>query len=64
MRIRSHAWSMDPKAFRKSMYARIMYLLVNIASSRVVIIVWIYLDVLCCGRNPSWLKCSSFCRFS
>jgi len=57
----SLAWSIDPKAFLKSMYVRYMSLLVSLASSRAAIIIWICLVVFLCGLNPSWLKCSIWC---
>ena len=61
MMARSRAWSIEPKAFRKSIYVRYMSFVVSFASSSVAIIVWICLDVLRCGRKPSWLKCSILC---
>lgn len=61
MMARSCIWSMEPKAFLKSMYVRYMSFAVSLASFRVAMIVWICLDVLRCGRNPSWLKCSIRC---
>jgi hypothetical protein len=44
---------MEPKAFLKSMYVRYMSLLVSLASSRAALTIWIWWDVLRCGRNPS-----------
>ena len=59
MRASGFAWSIERKAFMKSMYVRYISLLVGLASSRVVMIVCICLEVLRCGRKPYWLKCSS-----
>ena len=58
MMAKNFAWSIEPKAFLKSIYVRYMSFVVNLASSKVAMIVWICPDVLRCGRNPSWLKCN------
>ena len=50
---RSLAWSIEPKAFLKSMYVRYMSLFVSRASSRAAISVCICLEVFRCGRKPS-----------
>lgn len=47
------AWSMKSKALWKSMYDRHMSLLVSNVSSRVAIIIWICLEMLCRGLNLS-----------
>lgn len=52
---------MEPNAFLKSMYVRYISSVVSLASSRVSMIVCICLDVLRCGRKPSWLEYSSRC---
>ena len=61
MMARSLAWYIDPKTFLKPIYVRYMSFVVSLASSRVAMIVWICLDVLRCGQNSSWLKCSRLC---
>ena len=57
----SLVWSMEPKKFLKSIYVGYVSFVVSLASSKVAMIVWICLDVLRCGRNSSWLKCSIRC---
>ena len=52
MRVRNLAWSMEPKALRKSMYVRCMSLLVSFASSRAAMIICTCLEVLYWGLNP------------
>ena len=59
MRTSNLAWSMDLKAFWKSMYVRYISLLVSRASSRVMVIICIYLEVFHCGWKLFWLKCNS-----
>ena len=61
MRASSLVWSIEPKAFQKSMYVRQMPLLVSCVTSTTAMIVCICLEVLHCGWKPSWLKCSSLC---
>ena len=50
------AWSIDPKAFLKSIYNRYMSSLMKCASSRATISSWICLDVHLFALNPSWLS--------
>lgn len=61
MRASSLAWSMEPKAFRKSIYVRYMSLLVSHASFKAPMIICICLDVLYWGLKPSLLKCKILC---
>ena len=50
---RSLAWSMEPKAFLKSMYRMYMFWFVNRASSSAAISTWSCLDVPLSALNPS-----------
>ena len=58
---RSLAWSMEPKAFLKSMYRMYMSCFVNLASSNAAISTWSCLEVPLSALNPSWLSCSIWC---
>lgn len=51
----SHAWSMDPKALRKSMYAMHISLVEYFASSKVATRICIWRVLFHCGRKLSWL---------
>ena len=64
MRASRRAWSMDPKALRKSMYVRWISLVVSLTFSRAAMIIWICRDVFRCGRKSSWLKYNIVCCFS
>lgn len=61
MMAKSLMWSIDLKVILKSMYVMYMSLVVSLASSKVAMNVWVCRDVLRCGRNHSWLKCSTLC---
>ena len=50
---RSLAWSIEPKAFLKSMYRIFMSCFVNLASSNAAINTWSCLEVLLSALNPS-----------
>ena len=63
MRTRSCAWLMNPTAFLKSMYVKYRFSVVNFASSRVAMMVWIYVVILNYGRNFFWPKWSNLCYF-
>jgi hypothetical protein len=54
----SLAWSIEPKAFLKSMYRMYISWFVSLASSSAAISIWICLEVLLSALNPSWLSCS------
>jgi hypothetical protein len=61
MIVKSRVWSMEPKAFLKSMYNMYMSWFVSLASSSAAISICICLVVLLSCQNPSWLLCSIWC---
>ena len=61
MMAKSLMWSIEPKTFLKSIYVRYMSFAVSRASSKAAMIVWICLEMLCCGWIHYWLKYSSLC---
>ena len=54
---RGRAWSIDLKAFLKSIYMMYISWFVNLASSGAAIMVCICLALLRSALKPSWLSC-------